>query len=305
MLAENINIPARPLVALSKLSSRYHMEIEMSGDLAARVNRWFDSLYGERLQIGFSLGVTGILVAGDFYKIRIPLMFGTTGFVFDMGPAERKTVLHGKEVVLSNITKYVQGLTPARVQSMTVSECNEVVTTFGNATVARSSICSVRYPEFVGEARADLDTSVEHLLSQPPQCGLSRWALLAVEKFLKALIQERGGQVRTIHKLSDLASDAESVGLKVVDRTALAAIQCAAGVRYGEEPSTMQEAVAAHRTATEVCGAIATEFKNRDHWRILLIDGQSKDLQRRMVLLMRGMPADFARAGIGPEHLKN
>lgn len=305
MRAGNINIPARPMVALSKLSTRYQIAIDMSSEVADRVFGWFDKLYGERLQIGLLLGVTVVVIAGDIYKMTLPVMFGTSGFVFDMGPPQRNILLQGREVVLSNITNYVQGLTPARTQSMSLSECNGIVGWFGNAAVARSSICSVRYPEFVGEARAELDTSVEHLLSRPPQFGLSRWASLqAVEKFLKAFIKERGGRVRPIHKLDDLAREAEGLGLTAVDRTTIASIQCTAGVRYGTEPSTLQQAIAAHQAATVTCGAVAAEFTNRDEWRILLIDGQSRDQLRKMVLLMRGTPTDFARAGIGPEHLK-
>jgi hypothetical protein len=299
MRLENINIPARPLVAFSKLSSRYHIEIELRSELGDRINNWFENLYGDRLKPGWSLGATVIVISGDIYKVRIPLMFGTSGFVFDSGPLERKTIVNGREVTLSNIPKHVEGLTPARVQSMTTSECNEVVTIFGKAAVAWSTLASVKFQDFMSEAKADLETSVEHLLSKSPQFGLSRWSSLqAVEKLLKAYIKERGGTVRTIHKLPDLAGEAEGMGLTAIDRTVLASIQCSAGVRYGEESSTMQEAVAAHWAAIQLCSDIAAGFKDRNEWKIVLIDGKSTDGQRKMVLLMRATVSDFARAGV-------
>ncbi len=299
MRSENINIPARPLVAFSKLSSRFHLEIDMRSELAQRINKWFENVYGDRLKISWSLGATVIVIAGDVYKVRIPLIFGTHGFVFDSGPPERKMILNGRSVALNNITKHVQELTPARVQSMTANECNEVVTIFRKAAVAWSNLASVKFQDFLSEARADLETSVEHLLSKSPQFGLSRWASLqAVEKLLKAYIKERAGQVRRIHDLADLASDAEGVGLSAIDRTVLARIQCSAGVRYGTDSSTMQEAVSAHWAAIQVSGDIAVNFQNRDEWRIRLIDGQTRDGQRKMILLTRVTISDFASAGL-------
>lgn len=306
MRAENITIPARPLMAMSKLSQRYHLEIDMRSELAKRMNKWFEDLYGERLQIGWSLGSTAILIAGDVYKITIPLFFGTHGFVFDAGPEKRKTILSGREVIISNIKKYVQGLTAARINTMTSNECNDVVTKYGKAAIAWSSLSSVAYVDFVVEARADLNASVEHLFSRLPHFGLSRWASLqAVEKLLKAYIQEQGGRFQRTHKLDDLAAEGERLGLSRIDRIGLASIQCSPGVRYGSEQSTAQQAVAAHTAATEISGTIAAHFTQRTEWRILLVEGQSKDQLRKMILLMRGTPADFARAGIGPEHLKN
>jgi hypothetical protein len=306
MRAENINIPARPLMAMSKLSQRYHLEIDMRSELAERMNKWFEGLYGERLQMGLLLGTTAILIAGDIYKITIPLFFGTSGFVFDIGPEERKTILGGREVTLLNIRRYTQGLTVARINTMTSNECNEVVTKFGKAAIAWSTLGSVAYTDFVVEARADLNTSVEHLFSRLPHFGLSRWASLqAVEKLLKAYIQEQGGRFQKTHNLNDLAVEGERLGLSRIDRTGLASIQCSAGVRYGSEQSTPQQAVAAHAAATEISGTIAAHFKQRTEWRILLVEGHSKDQLRKMILLMRGTPADFARAGISPDHLKN
>ena len=54
---ENTNIPARPMCALSELSSRLNIGIEIPGELSDRIFNWFDRIYGERLQMGLSLGV--------------------------------------------------------------------------------------------------------------------------------------------------------------------------------------------------------------------------------------------------------
>jgi hypothetical protein len=39
MRSENVNIPARPLTAFSKLSLRYHIEIELRSELGQRIKQ--------------------------------------------------------------------------------------------------------------------------------------------------------------------------------------------------------------------------------------------------------------------------
>jgi hypothetical protein len=248
--SENVNIPARPLYALSELSTRFQMAVGVPSKLADSVFSWFDRLYGDRLQMGLTLGTTAVLLGGDIYKLRLPLMYGTSAYALDEGPLTRQIVLGGRSISLSNIVQYVDQLTPARVGVMTMAERNNVVSRFACAMVAGSDLDSVKYPDFVSEAKADLVTSVEHLLTRPAQYGLSRWSSLqSVEKLLKAFIQEGGGQPERIHVLTDLAQAAEKLGLSVVNRTALSLVQCSAGVRYGSDPSTLLQAIEAHHNA--------------------------------------------------------
>jgi hypothetical protein len=245
--AEYVNIPARPLVALSKLSVRLNFEIRFPGEFADRIVGWFDRLYGDRLKMGCALGTTVVLIAGDIYRVALPLFFGTSLYALDIGPASRMTKLGGREVNLTNIAQFIEGLTPARLMTITEDDRNGIVNLFASAMVSSSDFVSVTYPNFIPETRGDLTNSVDHLLTRPAQLGLSRWASLqVVETVLKACIEEQGGQIKQIHILNKLADAAEQLGLTSVDRKKLNAVQCSASVRYGEESSTLLQAYEAH-----------------------------------------------------------
>ena len=297
MRRENVNIPARPMCALSELSTKWRIPIRVPSELANQIFRWFDERYGERLKMGLSLGLTLVVIKEDAFKLRLPLMFGTIGYVLDSGPDERDVFVSGRPTKVSNIAKLVDGLTVPLVSAMLPEERSDIVSWFGSAMVAGSEIDSIGTPPLISQAKGDLTASVEHLFSRPVQCGLSRWSSLqAVEKFLKAFIHGKGGQFARIHLLDDLANDAESRGLAAVDRKALAAVQCSAGVRYGSEHTTPTQACEAHRAAMSICGSIASQFPTRNDSRIERYDCTSRQGNSHMVLLMRGTKADFDRA---------
>lgn len=58
---------------------------------------------------------------------------------------------------------------------------------------------------------------------------------------------------------SDLATTAESFGLRPIARTVLSKVHCSAGVRYGEEPVSLAEAVEAQRAAFEISLEVAPQ----------------------------------------------
>jgi hypothetical protein len=143
---DNVNIPRRPMFALSELSKKWQLPIGVHEELAARIFRWFDSRYGKRLQMGLSLGVTAVLIGGDAFKVKLPLIFGTIGYVLDQGPHERDSFASGRPVKVMNIAKQVDGLTAGLVSTMLIDERNEIVNWFGRAMVAGSEIDSAGNP---------------------------------------------------------------------------------------------------------------------------------------------------------------
>jgi hypothetical protein len=299
---QNIDIPARPLCALSELSVKWSSPIHVPGGLSDRIFGWFDSRYGDRLKMGLYLGSTAVLIGGDAFKVRLPLIFGTIGYVLDCGPDERDSFASGRHVKLTNISKLVDGLTSALVTTMPMEERNGLVSWFGSAMVAGSDIGSAGTPPLISEAKGDLAASVDHLFSRPTQFGLSRWASLqAVEKLFKAFIHERGGKIARIHVLDDLAKDAEALGLAAVDRKVITRVQCSAGVRYGSETSTLSQAFEAHCAAMNICGSITSQLSNRNEWRIERYDCTSRQDNSQMVLLMRGTTTEFERARSHPK----
>jgi hypothetical protein len=110
---------------------------------------------------------------------------------------------------------------------------------------------------------------VYHIFENPAHYGQARWAAAqASEKYLKGFIALRG---RKFAKTHNLAKDLLPVALELGwdDRAAedlVLSAECGAGVRYGELPSTMTEAVDAARAALVICGSLAESMlKRRGH----------------------------------------
>ena len=60
-----------------------------------------------------------------------------------------------------------------------------------------------------------------------------------------------------VHNLTKLSALTATAGLHEADQQLLAAVQCSAGVRYGEEVVSVAEAVAAHHAALELSWYLA------------------------------------------------
>ena len=98
--------------------------------------------------------------------------------------------------------------------------------------------------ELLKIAQADIQTAVDHMVSTKAEYGLSKWASLqAAEKILKHCIQCDGKKFSKTHSLSKLAKQFKTdIGVdEYIDD-----IQCQPGIRYGEEPSSLQDAIRAH-----------------------------------------------------------
>jgi hypothetical protein len=85
----NIPIYARPLQATIIYLRKYNIStvlfdsglfntVEGNDDIhiSTSINKWFDKRYGEKLKIDFSKGKIAVLLKGDIYELKIPLIFG-------------------------------------------------------------------------------------------------------------------------------------------------------------------------------------------------------------------------------------
>lgn len=123
---------------------------------------------------------------------------------------------------------------------------------------AYSTLRALDDVEYVREVVGDFDAAVNHLIEHSPQPGLSKWASLqVVEKLLKAYISTKGGSVEFIHKLQKLANEAVKLGLPEPPKDYIDLVQCPAGVRYGQIPVSVDEALLAHHISLELCEGIA------------------------------------------------
>ena len=103
----------------------------------------------------------------------------------------------------------------------------------------------------------ELKTAIDKILDRNPKYGLSRWASLqAAEKAIKEFIRNKGKNAKRTHNLHDLIQDAKPLGSPDIDETLIAQVQCDAGVRYSEDPSTIRQAYKSYCAALEICNVV-------------------------------------------------
>jgi len=101
-----------------------------------------------------------------------------------------------------------------------------------------------------------------------------------VEKFLKAYIEQQGAKFARVHKLTELADQAESLGLRQVDRNKLALVQCSPDVRYKSSIVTRDAALVAHHIAIAMCSMIAEQLSAQSGWKTGVLSRASTRLQQ-------------------------
>jgi hypothetical protein len=111
--------------------------------------------------------------------------------------------------------------------------------------------------ELMNIARGDVAVAVSNLMERQGRFGESKWASLqSAEKTLKAAIALAGGTFGKIHELEKLFGQLATLGICIDPQPFVDAIQCKPGIRYGEEPCTLEEALDAHRRSLDLVNAL-------------------------------------------------
>ena len=262
-------IQGRELRGWMLFCGRYKLEgIRMDDPLSRKVMEWFSVRYGERLNLDTDFGHAVLMLRGDVIRFRCPRFFGR---VFEMCCPE---VMHwgfneigNNRPVLSNVLSVTNGMTRAYAESLSKQEREHFLKIAVKSKLFFARIDDARGPTYVPEGQADLRTAVEQMMMNQPQFGPSKYSSLqAVEKFLKAYIDQRGATFDRIHKLNELAARAECLDLRPLDRAMLGLVQCPADVRYNSSLVTKAQAVQAHQVAVSVCSMIAEQLSGRSEW---------------------------------------
>ncbi|MDQ3711044.1 MAG: hypothetical protein M3388_02305 [Acidobacteriota bacterium] len=252
LFKKGMPIYIRPIEASSLISARFGLTIislpfkqvategsYIGSDLCIRIKQWFTDKYGEKLKIDPTWKMA-ILIRGDAFRVRLPLIAGTPKIdIFDL----------------------VDDLTETYRKSLNQEEINLIITQFNIGQRAKCELDSLINNTLIKQAKGDIEASVYHLFTTPPQYGLSKWASLqATEKVIKTFIQEKVGSYKYGHDLDKQAEDAQSVGLNPISRNNLTSIQCLSGVRYGKIVVNLVEAIQAHQASLEVCLEVAKQI---------------------------------------------
>jgi HEPN domain-containing protein len=196
-----------------------------------------------RLKIDFAIGYSLVLLRGDAWLLRFPLVFGRVTVVcerdlskqFDNMVVNRAGKPHQKALV--NLLKLIEKLPQGLANQLTEDELRELLSyyMFGHRFYnAVASFCKDK--EIVAAAIADLHASAHAGIGDAHNYGQSLWlSLQAAGKMLKYFIQAKGEQFPHIHDLARLTKLAYTLGLQPIDTQLIDEVQCDANVRYTQQ----------------------------------------------------------------------
>lgn len=269
--SRGIEVPFRPLAALAEWSKRLGVSVPLAGpetlsegispdNLGHHIERWYSRLYGDRLKLNdFSPGRVALLIRNDLWVVRIPPVIGTVTYVACKIPGHSHDLTKGEY----NILGLFAGMTGAYRASLSEADLSGALQAFSLGLHALTPLWwAAGLDALAKAARADHDAATQHLSPGFLHAGLSRWSSQqAVEKLLKSVLVSGGVSVPRSHDLKQLSVSLTSrfgIQLSAADLTG---VSCRPGVRYGEEPSTIPEAVNAHHCALRITTVLAPHFR--------------------------------------------
>ncbi|MFC1524649.1 HEPN domain-containing protein [Thermodesulfobacteriota bacterium] len=271
--AKGVPMPAREIPAIGEVAKKLNISLKVAplssgpiqnlyeGDsLSAHILQWFDHRYGERLKVDFSIGYSVIIIRGESWLLKCPLMYGSVTVVCDRNLKNvyqnfvtnrpGKPQQEAKFNLLHSIEKIPEGL----VNRLTDEELKEILNYYMNAHNFFNAIHgSCGGDELVLGAVTDFKTSARFAVGNPTSYGQSLWSTLqAAEKILKYYIKVKGEKFPHIHNLSKLAKQSYKLGLPVINEDLLKVVQCEASVRYEQLSYTVERVVKAHQGALQI-----------------------------------------------------
>ena len=267
--AKNVPIHARPIHAVGEAAKCLKTDVILAPlpaaaieghcnklSLAAHIYDWYESRYGDRLKIHFGPGSVVLLIRGDPWRIVLPRIFGVVTVTCD--PDLKKYRNASCVSILNCIEDFPAGL----AAKLTPDERKEILLLFTSSLDTLQQLEGITDKPYIKEAIADLESAVSQVFARPPQYGLSKWSSLQfVEKLLKSFLELKKAKVPRHHGLAKIAQEAQSVGLGSVNSDLLSKVQCSAGVRYGEVPVTLEEAIAVHHATLYLCRQLVPNIK--------------------------------------------
>ena len=203
--------------------------------------------YGDRLKVDMSVGKIVVLVDGDLYILGIPMIMGQVRFTAQREWIQRSPISRGPAIC--NVVQLLDGMTPAKAAQLSNGALHAIRDAFEIALPACHMLLNTPNG-LMHIALGDVAVAIANLTDKFERFGESKWASLqAAEKMMKTAIEMKGGTYKQTHILSTLGAQLRVLGIDVDADAELAAIQCTPAIRYGQEPCTRAEALAAHHAS--------------------------------------------------------
>ena len=272
LVSEGVRIDMRPLTALSKVSVEFGIQMPLgpmpSGSdhpaaenwpTSERIRAWFEHRYGDRLKVRLGAGRMAVLIENDVWIISFPRCYGTIKFIVSRGetppqlPNSRKPAIYN---ILNSIEKLPKGLRHSLSDSCLRRLFDDFVLGYDGYRLFRASGGG----ELIESALGDIAACVANLAGERSNYGLAKWSSLqAAEKMLKARINAAGMDFPKTHNLNLLAAKTREAGLCSPHEQTITKLQCGAGIRYGDEECTVEDAVEAHHAVFELSCQLANK----------------------------------------------
>ncbi len=280
MQARNLPIVGRGIAAYQEVARRLQRNVFLTPkgtpaipdnytglSLSAHIDQWTENRYGARLAMDLALGYSVVMIRGDAWLIRIPIVLGGALAVVepDLSKQFPEFVVNKpgqpEQRLIINILQAIKSLPQGLASSLNDEECRSLLKYFISAHECLRVIdCLFHDNDLATAACRDLTTSARHTVAGDAELGLARWASLqAAEKFLKFYLPLSGmSSPPFTHKLKTLFELAEARGLPAPRPGIVDLIQCDASIRYEQRPLNIVDVVNAHQAAMEI-GCIVTK----------------------------------------------
>lgn len=275
---DGISIPSRPLLAVRSVSERTGTDIIFIPEpapavpgcydrytLATHIMRWYQVRYGDGLKVHLGPGTVAIMIKGDPWKMVLPRIYGEVVCICDPDLEKCRNsqrITTGPQRPIYNVLWCIEYFPAGLASTLTETERHEILQFFMKAHEALQDLENIRSKPYVNEAIADLNSATTFILQRPPQYGLSKWSSLQlVEKLLKSFLKLKKASIPRHHKLPKIVLIAKDYGLVPPNAALLGSVQCTAGVRYGEVPVTLGEAISAHHASLDLGKQLAGQIR--------------------------------------------
>lgn len=219
--------------------------------IAREMEQWFTATYANLQHYDFILGEVLIAVAGNIFAMKIPTVYGPlrppTWRADDLDLPDRM-----RSTVPLNIAGLVNNMTSKLAMKISEDELKLASDRFLDGLEIYSYLdINKRNAPLLNEALNDIKASATYFNNQNNALGPSRWSSLqAVEKLFKYALLRDGVKFKKNHDLKQLAEKLDGFDCDLF--SLLNEVQVGAGVRYGEQSTSSEEAFEAHTAALKI-----------------------------------------------------
>lgn len=241
-------------------------------DILARIHEWYSETYGDKALIDFSPGSVVLPLHGNLWELKMPRVWGRITVFLDRNLANKGNLKpggRGAPPPSMNVLLSIVGMTPAYASKLTDADLAQINARFQGSFGAISCLEDLAGHGLFEEARGDYRHSVDALLTGR-EFSKTRWdTAQCAEKVFKGLLARDGHAFPTsgpnghnIVHLGGLVKEKLGIACAGPD---LEAVQCSPKVRYGEVPSTKEDALGAHEALGRILRVLSVAKAHHAH----------------------------------------